>query len=70
MRVKRRCNSSRQKFDQERSWEDFKYKDLIIYFLPMYNVKGKVIPVTIWATGTISESLKTLTQQHTRKARN
>jgi hypothetical protein len=34
-----------------------KYKDLIIEIQHMCNVKAKVIPVTIGATGSISESL-------------
>ena len=35
-----------------------KYKDLIIEIQRMWNVKAKVMPVTIGATGTISKSLR------------
>ena len=34
-----------------------KYKDFIIEIQHMWNVKAKLIPVIIGATGTISESL-------------
>ena len=34
------------------------YKELIVEIQPMWNVKAKVIPVIIWASGTISESLR------------
>jgi len=36
----------------------YSYKDLIIETQRMWNVKAKVIPVTIGATGTISKSLR------------
>ena len=35
-----------------------KYKYLIIETQPMWNMKEKVILVKIWATGTISKSLR------------
>ena len=47
-----------------------KYKDLIIEFERIWNVKAKVISVIIGATGTISESLQTVPEQRTGKARN
>ena len=43
-----------------------KYKDLIIEIQSMWNVKTKVIPVIIRATGTISVIHK-IHEQHTRK---
>jgi len=47
-----------------------KFKDFRIGIQRMWNVKAKVIPVIIGATGTISKSLKTVPEQHTEKARN
>ena len=35
-----------------------KYKDLTIEIQGMWNVKTKVIPVIIWATGTTSQSFR------------
>jgi len=44
-----------------------KYKDLITEFQRMWNVKAKLIPVTIRATGTFSRSLR---QYSSKQARN
>jgi RNase P/RNase MRP subunit POP5 len=52
-----RCNSWRQKCDQEAE-KILKYKDLIIEIQCMWNVKAKVILVIIGTTGTISKSLR------------
>ena len=46
------------------------YKDPTIEIQRMWNVKAKVIPVTEWATGTISKSLRQYLSNITRKARN
>ena len=35
-----------------------KYEDLVIEIQRMWNVKSKMIPVIIWATGNISKSLR------------
>jgi hypothetical protein len=44
-----------------------KYKDLTVELERMWNVKSGVIPVIIGATGTISKSLKKISEHHTRK---
>ena len=44
-----------------------KYEDLIIEFQRMWNVKAKLIPVIIRATGTLSRSLR---QYSSKQARN
>ena len=44
-------------------------KSLKIEIQRMWNVKTKVIPVIIGATGTISKSIHKIPQQHTVKAR-
>ena len=42
----------------KRSREDLKYEDFTIEIQRMWNVKTKVIPVIIGATGTISNSFR------------
>jgi hypothetical protein len=44
-----------------------KYKDLTIEKQRMWNVKARVIPVVIGATGTISKIIQKIREQHTRK---
>jgi hypothetical protein len=46
-----------------------KYKDLTIEMQHMWNVKTRVIPVIIGATGTISKSFIEIREQHSRKPR-
>jgi hypothetical protein len=48
----------------------FKYKDFITEIQYMSNVKAKVIPAIIGATGTISESLEGVPEQHTAESTN
>jgi hypothetical protein len=57
MHVSGCCNFWRQKRDQERTEKILKYKYLITEIQGVWNVKAKVIPVIIRATGTISKSL-------------
>jgi len=54
MYVNRRCNIKRQKCDYKETEKILKYKDLTIEIQRMWNVKTKLIPVIIGATGTIS----------------
>jgi hypothetical protein len=54
-----RCrNPRRQECDSKRSREILKYKDLTIEIQRMWNVKTRVIPVMIGATGTISKPFR------------
>jgi hypothetical protein len=66
MYVNRCCNFGGQKCDQKEAEKILKYKDLTIEIQRMWNVKTKVIPIIIGATGTISKSFR---EQHTRKSR-
>jgi hypothetical protein len=58
MHVNRCSNSWRQQFDQKEVEKILKYKDHIIESQCILNVKAKVIPEIIGATGTISKSLR------------
>jgi hypothetical protein len=44
-----------------------KYKDLTIEIQRMWNVKTRVIPVIIGATGAISKIIQKIRERHTRK---
>jgi hypothetical protein len=57
MYVDRCCNSRRQECVSKRA-EILKYKELTIKIQRMWNLKTKVIPVIIAATGTISKSFR------------
>jgi hypothetical protein len=56
--VGRCCNFRRQKCDQEKAENILKYKDLTMEIQRKWNVKTKVTPVIIGATGTISKSFR------------
>jgi hypothetical protein len=58
MHVNRYCNSGRQKCDKKEAEKILKYKDLTTEIQRMWNVKARVIPVIIGATGTISKSFR------------
>jgi hypothetical protein len=56
--VNRCCNLRRQNLIKKEAEKILKYKDLTIEIQRMWNVKTKVIPVIIGATGTISVSFR------------
>jgi len=58
MHVNRRWNLRRQKCDKKEAKKILKYKDVTIETQRMWNLKTKVIPVIIGATGTISKSFR------------
>jgi hypothetical protein len=58
MYVNRCCNFGGQKCDKKEAEKILKYKDLTIEIQRMWNVKTKVIPVIIGATGTISKPFR------------
>jgi hypothetical protein len=55
---------------QKEAEKILKYKDLTIEIQRMWNVKTRVIPVIIEATGTISKSFRKYMNQETMKLRN
>ena len=59
MHINRCSNPRRQKCDKKKEAEKIlKYKDLTIEIQRMWNVKTRMIPVIIRATGTISKSFR------------
>jgi hypothetical protein len=58
MYVNRCCKLRRQNVVKREAEEILKYKELTIEIQRMWNVKTKVIPVIIGATGTISKSFR------------
>jgi len=58
MYINRLCNFRRHKYDLKEAEKILKYKDLTTEIQRMWNVKTKVIPVIIGATGTISKSFR------------
>jgi len=58
MYVNRCCSFGGQKCDKKEAEIILKYTDLTIEIQRMWNVKTKVIPVIIGATGTITKSFR------------
>ena len=58
MHVNRCSNPGRQNVIKKETEKILKYKDLTIEIQRMWNVKTKVIPVIIGATGAISKSFR------------
>ena len=58
MYVNRCCNFGGRNVIKKEAEKILKYKDLTIEMQRMWNVKTKVIPVIIGATGTISKSFR------------
>ena len=58
MYVNRRCNLRDRNVIKKEAEKILKYEDLTIEIPCMWNVKTKVIPVIIVATGTISKSFR------------
>jgi hypothetical protein len=54
MRFNRCSNLRRQKCDKKEAEKILKYEDLTIEIQLIWNVRARVIPVIIGATGTIS----------------
>jgi len=58
MYVNRRCNSGDRNVIKKEAEKILKYKDFAIEIQRMWNVKTKVTPVIIGATGTNSKSFR------------
>ena len=67
MYVNRRCNLRDRNVIKKEAEKILKYKVLTIEIQRMWNVKTKVIPVIIGATGTISKSFRKYVSNIPRK---